>query len=162
MHKGAILAALTALGAAAFAFAAKPPDTVTTSAAAYARRGSLGANDYVATNVAPCKSAYRILRVTDGRLRDRAVNVVTVTNDVTFTTPSRRLVVGYARSFCVSISVEAEGDCRLSLDGAAKVYTPDGAGDFSFAPGKHVMQLLEIGDNEYMAETRELIETEGR
>ena len=39
---------------------------------------SLGANDYVVTNVAPCASAYLMNEVKAGKLRDRAVNVVTV------------------------------------------------------------------------------------
>lgn len=162
MRRSAIIAALTALAAAAVAFAAKPPDSVTAPNAVYARRGSLGADDYVATNVAPCKSAYQLVRVTDGRLRDRAVNAVTVTNDVTLALPGRRTVAGYARSLCASISVESQGPCRVTLDGAAKVYVTDAAGGgLVLERGRHLMQVLEIGDGEYVVDLIEITEMEG-
>ena len=160
MRRATVIAVLAALGAVAVALGARLPDTVSTASATYARRGSLGANDYVATNVAPCKSAYRIVTVADGRLHDRAVNVVRVTGDVTLETPQRRTVAGYARAFCVSLSVEASGDCRIALEGPARVFVRGGAGDLTLAPGRYVMQLLEIGENEYVAEVAELEELE--
>lgn len=161
MHKAAVLAALTALGAALAALAAGLPDTVETTAAVYARRGSLGANDYVATNVAPCKSAYRLVRVTDGRLRDRAVNMVTATNDVTLVTPQRRTVADYARAFCVTVAVGGSGGCRVTLQGASKVYRTGMFGGLDLDRGIHFLQFLEIGDNEYVVDIQELSENGG-
>ena len=162
MHRGAVLAALTVLAAATLAFAAKPPDTVETQAAVYARRGSLGSDDYVATNVAPCRPSMQIVRVTDGRLRDRAVNLVTVTGDVTLSLPGRRTVAGYARTLCATLKVESDAECAVTLDGAAKVYAVDSPGGISVGRGVHFMQVLEIGDNEYVADVHELCETEGQ
>lgn len=161
MRRGAVLAALTALGAAAIAFGARMPDTLARPDAVYARRGSLGANDYVATNVAPCKSAYRIFRVTDGRLHDRGMNVVTVTNDATFSLPPRRLVAGFARSFCVSVSVDADAPCRIGFTGAERIWVTDSFESFSLVRGRHLVQFTEIGDNEYAADVNGLVETEG-
>lgn len=160
MRKGAVLAALAALGAATLAFAARLPDSVSTSEAVYARRGSLGSNDYVATNVAPCNSAYRIVRVTDGRLRDRAVNVIAVTNDVTLALPGRRTTAGCARMLCAVLNVGASGECRVLLEGAAKVYATDSTDALSVGNGVHFLQIVEIGDNEYLADVSELRETE--
>ena len=56
MRRAALIAALAVFG---IVFAASRPDVVVKPNAIYARRGSLGANDYVATNVAPCASACR-------------------------------------------------------------------------------------------------------
>lgn len=49
MRRAVLIAALAAFGVV---FAASRPDVVVKPNAIYARRGSLGANDFVATNVA--------------------------------------------------------------------------------------------------------------
>ena len=161
MRKATILAAVAALALGSAAFA-KPPDGYSTTSAAYARRGALGANDYVATNVAPCKSAYQIVRVNDGRLRDRAVNVVSVTNDVTLALPGRRTVAGYARALCVNLSVGAP-TARVTLTGAAALWGTPGTDGLDLAEGRHFVSVVEIDDNVYLLDVQgvERISEEG-
>ena len=163
MRRAAILAALAALAAASAAFAAHPPDTVTRGHAVYARRGALGADDYVATNVAPCASAYVMSRVSEGRLRDRAANVLSVTNDVALALPARRTVAGFARSFVLYLKVDADGPCRLTLTGAGRLLAADGFGGLSYRRGEYVLTFFELDTDVYMVSSDELaeVETEG-
>lgn len=158
MHRGALLAALTALGAATLAFCATLPDTVGSTSAVYARRGSLGANDYVATNVAPCKSAYQIVRVADGRLRDRAVNIATVAGDAEFALPSRRTVAGFARSFVLHLSVASNVTCSVAFTGADALYKSTGSEGLTALRGRYLITLLEVADNRYLVDVHELEE----
>lgn len=160
MRKAIVAFALTAASAVVLGFA-PPPDSVVRGNAAYARRGSLGANDYVVTKVAPCKSAYRISAVVDGQLRDRAMNVATVTNDTAFALPARRLVAGFARSFCVSVTVASESPCRISFTGAGRIFVSDAFEGLALSPGRHIVSFMEIGDNEYAVDVNGLSEAEG-
>ena len=147
----ALCAALDAM----LAFSAQPPDTRVQGHAVLARRGSLGANDYVATNVAPCSSAYIMHAPTDGRLRDRAVNTVSVdTTNAVFALPGRRTAEGYARAFIVAVN--STTNAVLSFTGANGIYSPDGGGPVRVEPGRTMFSFIEIGANEYLLETRDL------
>ena len=93
------LVLLAASAAFLCALGASIPDTVTKDKVTYARRGSLGADSYVATNVVVDPPGYQLSRVADMKLRDRAVNfaVVEGTNAV-FALPGRKSVAGCARA----------------------------------------------------------------
>ena len=97
MRRILLLAALAAFSGVS---AASLPDTVTRDGVAYARRGSLGANAYVATNVVVSPPAYQLSRVAEMKLRDRCVNYASVagTNAV-FALPGRKTTAGCARAF---------------------------------------------------------------
>ena len=90
---------LAASAAILCALGASIPDTVTKDKVTYARRGSLGADSYVATNVVVDPPGYQLSRVADMKLRDRAVNFAAVegTNAV-FALPGRKSAAGYARA----------------------------------------------------------------
>ena len=92
MRRLLLLAVLAAFSGAS---AASLPDTVTRDGVAYARRGSLGANAYVATNVVVSPPAYQLSRVAEMKLRDRCVNYASVagTNAV-FALPGRKTTAG--------------------------------------------------------------------
>ena len=153
MRRAALIAALAAFGAV---FAASRPDVLVKPNAIYARRGSLGANDYVATNVASCVSAYAIREVRDGRLHDRAVNVATVDGaEAEFALPSRRTVAGFARGLIVSATASTNAVVRFT--GANSLYRSDGGDTLSVEPGLNVFSFIEIGDGDYIVEVRPLV-----
>ena len=132
------------------------PDTKETYNAVYARRGSLGADDYVATNVPPVASAWAIAEVRGALLRDRTVNTVSVdAPSVTLRLPAERTVEGFARGLLVVVSAERQTDVWLS--GAESVWgTASKASTLSLKRGLHVIQVIEIGSSRYLVESREL------
>lgn len=153
MRRAALLAAFAALAAAASA----ATDVIVRPNAVYARRGALGANDYVATNVAPCVSAYAIREVRDGRLHDRAVNIVTVGGtEAEFALPSRRTVAGFARALVVCATAETNAAVRFT--GANALYRSDGADTLELEPGLNVFSFIEIGNEAYLVEVRPLVQ----
>jgi len=153
MLKTILFAALAATATVVFA----APDVVVKPNAVYARRGSLGANDYVATNVAPCVSAYAIREVRDGQLHDRAVNMVTVEGtESEFALPFRRTVAGFARGLLVSVTATTNATVRFT--GATALYRCDGGGPLTVEPGLNAFSLIEIGDKVYLVEVRPLIQ----
>lgn len=153
MRKAVLISALAAFNAV---FATSKPDVVVKPNAVYARRGSLGSNDYVATNVAPCVSAYAIREVRDGRLRDRAVNVATVDGaGAEFALPARRTVAGFARGLIVSVTASTNAVIRFT--GANSLYRSDDEDTLSVEPGLNVFSFIEIGDGDYIVEVRSLV-----
>lgn len=134
------------------------PDVKVKTNAVYARRGSLGANDYVVTNVAPCASAYLMNEVKAGKLRDRAVNVVTVSEaEAAFELPLKRTVEGYARAMLVAVT--AERATRITLTGAESLWgTFPKKETLELCAGTHVLQIIEIGKAVYLVEAREIVE----
>ena len=134
------------------------PDVKVKANAVYARRGSLGADDYVVTNVAPCASAYLMHEVKAGKLRDRAVNVVTVSEaESTFELPLKRTVEGYARAMLVAVT--AERATRITLTGAESLWgTFPKKETLELCAGTHVLQIIEIGKAVYLVEAREIVE----
>ena len=151
----AFLAAETAFAAVA----ASLPDTVTKDKVTYARRGSLGADSYVVTNIVAEPPSYQLARVADMRLRDRCVNALVVegTNAV-LALPGRRTVAGYARAFVVYIDAANDAGCTVEFTGALALYTTDWHDRPRVPKGKRLFSVLEIADNEYLVETRELEE----
>jgi len=149
----AFLAAETAFAA----IAASLPDTVTKDKVTYARRGSLGADSYVATNVVVDPPGYQLSRVADMKLRDRCVNYVTVegTNAV-FALPARKSVAGYARTMLVYVDAANETGCAVSFTGADALYTTDWYSAPRIGKGKSMFSIMELADNQYLVEMREL------
>ena len=122
---GVFLAVTLALMFLCAAKGAPLPDTVTRDKVTYARRGSLGADSYVATNVVVDPPGYQLSRVADMKLRDRAVNFAAVegTNAV-FALPGRKSAAGYARAFILYLDVSAEGGAAVSFTGAVSTGRP--------------------------------------
>ena len=153
-----VFAAVAAAVLAAGAFG-RPADSVTRGNAAYARRGSLGSNDYVATNVAPCSSAYALCGVgAGGVLADRSVNAVSAWGDVSLAVPTNAAAPGFARSFCVYLRVDAGKSCRLTLTGAEKMLSAVGSGILELGEGAHVLSFLELEKDVYVVDSHELTE----
>ena len=148
---------LAASAAFLCALGASVPDTVTRDKVTYARRGSLGADSYVATNVVVDPPGYQLSRVADMKLRDRAVNFAAVegTNAV-FALPGRKTAAGYARAFILYLDVSADGGATIAFTGAAELYTTDWYGHPKVEKGKWMFSLLELADDVYLVETREL------
>ena len=155
MRRVVFLAALAALCAAG----ANLPDTVTKDKVTYARRGSLGANSYVVTNIVVEPPSYQLSRVADMKLRDRCVNCATVegTNAV-FALPARKTVAGYARTMLVYVDATNDAGCTVEFTGANALYTTDWYERPRIGKGKRLFSIMEIADNEYLVETRELEE----
>ena len=155
MRRVVFLAALAALCAAG----ANLPDTVTKDKVTYARRGSLGANSYVVTNIVIEPPSYQLSRVADMKLRDRCVNCATVegTNAV-FALPARKTVAGYARTILVYVDATNDAGCTVEFTGANALYTTDWYDRPRIGKGKRLFSIMEIADNEYLVETRELEE----
>jgi len=155
MRRVIFLAALAALCASG----ANLPDTVTKDKVTYARRGSLGANSYVVTNIVVEPPSYQLSRVTDMKLRDRCVNYATVdgTNAV-FSLPARKTVAGYARTMLVYVDATNDAGCAVEFTGASALYTTDWYDRPRIGKGKRLFSIMEIADGEYLVETRELEE----
>ena len=155
MRRVVFLAALAALCAAG----ANLPDTVTKDKVTYARRGSLGANSYVVTNIVVEPPSYQLSRIADMKLRDRCVNYATVegTNAV-FALPARKTVAGYARTMLVYVDATNDAGCTVEFTGANALYTTDWYDRPRIGKGKRLFSIMEIADNEYLVETRELEE----
>ena len=149
MTKLCVVGVLATLSAA-LAFAAQP-DVKTDESAAYARRGSLGANDYVATNVYPCVSAYRLNTVTDTALADRSVNSVTLSGDASFAMPPVRVDGGFARAFVMFVKVPGTTPCKITFTGATKIVARGGV-NLVFDPGESIVSVLELEDGVYLVE----------
>ena len=160
MHRTILLAAFAAMSACAAAL----PDTIKEGNAVLARRGSLGANSYVVTNVLDVPPAYALSNVRDFQLRDRAINAATVSEgQATFSLPGRRTNAGYSRGFMLYLTVETDGGCSISFDGADRIFTSDGSTRIDAAKGEHIFSFVEIADKVYLLEMRRLTEigTEG-
>ena len=155
MRRVVFFAALAALCAAG----ANLPDTVTKDKVTYARRGSLGANSYVVTNIVVEPPSYQLSRVADMKLRDRCVNYAAVegTNAV-FALPARKTVAGYARTMLVYVDATNDAGCAIEFAGATALYTTDWYDRPRIGKGKRLFSIMEIADNEYLVETRELEE----
>jgi len=154
-----VLWAFIAAETAFAAIAASLPDTVTKDKVTYARRGSLGADSYVVTNIVAEPPSYQLARVADMKLRDRCVNSATVegTNAV-FSLPMRKTVAGYARAIILFVDAANDAGCTVEFTGAAALYTTDWPTRPRIEKGKRIFSIMEIADNEYLVETRELVE----
>ena len=156
---GRVLWALVAAETAFAAIAASLPDTVTKDKVTYARRGSLGSNSYVVTNIVVEPPSYQLSRVVDTKLRDRCVNsaVVDGTNAV-FSLPARKTVAGCARAILLYVDARNDAGCTVEFTGASALYTTDWFTRPRIGKGKRIFSIREIADNEYLVETRELEE----
>lgn len=154
MRRTVLFAAAAAL---LCALGASVPDTVTRDKVTYARRGSLGADSYVATNVVVDPPGYQLARVADMKLRDRAVNFAKVGGaNAVFALPGRKSVAGYARAFILYLDVTADGGAAIAFTGAVELYTTDWYGQPKVEKGKWMISLLELTDDVYLVEAREL------
>lgn len=161
MRKALVLIALAACAAGAL-FAdlgsGVVPDVKETQNAVYARRGSLGSDDYVVTNIPPITSSYLMNEVKYGKLRDRAVNTATVTGAfASFELPLKRTVAGFARAMLFVVT--AEQATQITLTGAESLWgTCSKEGTLTLCAGRHLLQIIEIGNASYLIEERELVE----
>ena len=154
-----VLWAFVAAEAAFAAIAASLPDTVTKDKVTYARRGSLGADSYVVTNIVVEPPSYQLARVVDMKLRDRCVNSATVDGEsAVFALPGRKTVAGYARTLLVFLDVRNDNGCTVAFTGADALYTSDWYGAPKVGKGRHIFSIVELADNQYLVETRELEE----
>lgn len=148
---------LVALSALSCVSAASLPDTVTRDKVTYARRGSLGSDSYVVTNIVVEPPSYQLSRVSDMKLRDRCVNSATAEGtNVVFSLPGRKTVAGYARAIILYLDAANETGCDVAFTGADALYTTDWSGAPHVPKGKRIFSIMEIADNEYLVETREL------
>lgn len=154
----AALAVMAAFPSFAGLGKASVPDAKEDGRAAYARRGSLGSDDYVATNVYSCASAYLRHDVKDGTLLNRAVNSVFVeAESVTFEIPGDESVKPYARGFMVVVTSTV--NTRLSFEGAERLYSSDGTELMPVvAGGTILLSFIEIRKDEFLVEMRDLTE----
>ena len=157
MRRPIVFLALAAACAAALGFT-RPPDSVMRGNAACARRGALGADDYVVTNVAPCSSCYDLCAPTDGMLRDRAVNAVSASGDVSLFAPTNAAAPGAARAFCIYLKATGSGGCVVTVAGAERMLLPDGSEGLEFGRGEYFVSFVELERNVYMVDSRELTE----
>ena len=134
-----------------------PPDEKTTQNAVYSRRGSLGPDDYVVTDIPPITASYVMNEVKGGKLRDRAVNTATVNAPTAeFELPLRRTVAGFARGLLLVVTAVCE--CEITVTGGRAMW-----GTFSreetmrLGVGTHLFQFVEIGDGSYLVESRQLV-----
>ena len=153
-----VLCAFAVAQAVYVAIAASLPDTKIEPTAVLARRGSLGKDSYVVTNVPPVAVSYAIGAVgSDGRLRDRCVNTATVDADAaTFALPGRRSMAGYARCLILHLNIASTNGCAVSFSGANAIYTTDWDFCTKCQQGRRIFSIMEIADNEYLVESREL------
>ena len=102
---------------------------------------------------------YMLLSVINMKLRDRCVNYATVegTNAV-FALPARKTVAGYARTMLVYVDATNDAGCTVEFTGANALYTTDWYDRPRIGKGKRLFSIMEIADNEYLVETRELEE----
>lgn len=134
------------------------PDSKTSDQAVYARRGTLGANDYVVTNVYPCASTYLLHNVENGVLRDRAVNSASVDVDqARFTIPQVNYPRPYARGFMLVVSSNRRTE--LTIEGASKLHASDGSTALPVVNQEtKILSFIEIRTNEFLVEMRNLTE----
>ena len=134
------------------------PDTKETQNAVYARRGALGPDDYVVTNVPPITSSYVMNEVKYGKLRDRAVNTATVSGAfASFELPLKRTVAGFARAMLFIVT--AQQTTEIALTGGESLWgTCSKEGTLTLCAGRHLLQIIEIGNASYLVESRELVE----
>lgn len=156
MRNPILFSALVALSCAC---GATLPDTVTRDKVTYARRGSLGADSYVVTNIVVEPPSYQLSPVADMKLRDRCVNSATVEGaSVVFALPGRKTVAGHARALLVFLDATNDGGCTVAFTGADALYTSDWIEAPKVPKGKRIFSIVEIADNQYLVETRELEE----
>ena len=155
-----------ALAATAFGWGGSDlPDAKERDEVSFARRGTLGTDDYVVTNVVPQLPAYMLVEEQSTALVDHAVNRFDLAGDTVFTVPAapvKREVDPYraARGLLLVLSVGDGTVPKVSFDGCAGIYTTDGSKEITLVKGVNIISLMEIGSDSFMAEIRELTEVE--
>ena len=157
-----VLACAAACACAAFAglgSGGRPADGFVADDVAYARRGALGQDDYVVTNLWTQTPCYALVTGAGTTLVDRAVNRFSVTNDVSFALPGLSGGRSYdahrpARSFVVVIAIASDPAPEVAFRGARALYTAEC--DLAIGKGITILSFLEIGEGEFLVESREL------
>jgi len=140
-----------------------PPDGFVTNGVAYARRGALGKNAYVVTNLWTDSPCYSLVPTGGTSLVDRAVNRRVVSGDTTFAVPPVPTMRTYdthrkARAFIVVTEVAADTPPEVSFTGLRRIYTLHG--DMTVGKGLTWISFMEIGDGEFVVETVPITELE--
>lgn len=156
---GVILASFAAF--AGLGSGGHPADGMVTNSVAYARRGALGADDYVVTNLWMTSPAFALRANCGTQLVDRAMNRCLVTNDTVFVFPRVPPRKSYdpprlARSFVLVTEIRSETPPEISFSGMRKFYT---LGDpLRIGRGVTFLSFYEIGEEEFLVDMHELTE----
>ena len=130
---------------------------------AFARKGSLGSDSFVVTNVVPSLPAYSLQERESTNLVDRAINRYTLIEDVSFVlppAPQRRATDDYrsARGFVLLATVTTDSPPSISFIGAKKIVSDDWTNKIKLLKGENLISFMEINDGVFLIETAQLTE----
>ena len=156
-----VAAAILAAGAAGAGLGSGVrADAYEADGVAYARRGALGGDAYVVTNVAVRSPCYALATGCGTSLVDRAVNACSVTGDVAFAAPPKPAVRESdgrrdARAFVLVLDVAADAAPEVSFHGFGALATVEGEG-IEIEAGRTLLSFFEIGDGEFVVDVRRI------
>lgn len=144
-------------------FAVHPPDGFVRDEAAYARRGALGADHYVVTNVTVMHPSYLLVTTATTNLTDRAMQSYQLDAATTFVlpppSPKREADLWRpVRSFLLALTVQTDTAPEVRFVGAGRIYHGDG--DFSLSKGLNLLQFIEFAEGDFLIENRKLDPTD--
>lgn len=130
---------------------------------AFARKGALGSDSFVVTNVVPSLPAYSLQERESTNLVDRAINRYTLMEDVSFVlppAPQRRATDDYrsARGFILLATVTTDSPPSISFIGAKKIVSDDWTNKIKLLKGENLISFMEISDGVFLVETAQLTE----
>ena len=151
-------AAETARGA--LGSGAPPADGYAADGVSYARRGALGNDSYVVTNVYTETPCYSLAAGFGTNLVNRAVNSCTVTGDVAFVAPPAPVKrecdpFRAARAFLLVLEIEADLVPEVDFRGFGTLSTVDGVG-IGIGKGTTILSFIEVRDGDFLVEAHEL------
>ncbi len=157
-----VAAAVLAAGAASAGLGSGVrADAYEADGVAYARRGALGGDAYVVTNVAVRPPCYALATGCGTSLVDRAVNACSVTGDVAFAAPPKPAVRESdgrrdARAFVLVLDVAADAAApEVSFLGFGSLATAEGEG-IEVGAGRTLLSFFEIGEDEFVVDVRRI------
>ena len=158
-----ILLALASFVSVAYGgwFTSNTPDTKTRDEVRFTRKGALGNNDYVVSDVYPPLPSYALVTEPTTQLVDRAVNLITLERDTTFVMPPepvKRTVDSYraARSFILRVAITNQTPPKVWFDGCEKLVSTSGENSIDLTRGENLLSFIEIGTGTFMVEMRDL------
>jgi len=140
-----------------------PADGFVTNGVAYARRGALGGDSYVVTNLWTDPPSYALVVTGGAAVVDRAVNRRVVSGRTVFAVPPVPVKRTYdawrpARSFVIVTEIADDPPPEVSFSGFSRIYTIHG--DLTVGKGVTWISFLEIGDGEFVVETTPISQLE--
>lgn len=164
MHKWLVGLSLAVLAATSFAWPWDDKiDDYTRDEVAFARKGSLGGDSYVVTNVVPMAPAYMLASADSTNLVDRAINRFTPKGDTAFIMPpppAKRECDAYrnARSFLLFVTVTNDTPPAVSFIGAKRLVSDDWSESVRLSKGENLLAFMELADGVFLVEAGELTE----